>query len=189
MRPISSSNLASLLVFTFRPNEAFLPWDNASRSISQRNRKNCSMNLLKPLLLASIVVLAGCASGVKHKDMAASITTIPVDQGRLYFWRSSSMLGAAIQPGIMLDGKRVGESKPGGFFYVDAPAGNHEVMMTTEVEKKLTFTLDKGETKYVKSAVGLGLIVYRIYPELAGKEESLKELSELAYIGDQVVKR
>lgn len=137
----------------------------------------------------SVFVLAGCASGVKHKDMSASIATIPAEQGRVYFWRSAGMFGAAIQPGILLDGKRVGESQPGGFFYVDAPAGNHEVLMTTEVDRKLTFTLAKGETKYVKSAVGLGIIVYRVYPELASAEESLKELGDLSYTGNVAAKR
>ena len=133
--------------------------------------------------LVVIFVLAGCASGAKHKDIASAIPTMATDQGRIFFWRNSGFFGAGIQPGILLDGKRVGESKPGGFFYVDATPGDHEVLMTTEVEKRLTFNLARGETKYVKSTVGLGVIVYRVYPELASESESLKVLPELSYIG------
>ncbi|MGV3742911.1 MAG: DUF2846 domain-containing protein [Burkholderiaceae bacterium] len=120
------------------------------------------MRLIKLAVLSLAIVLTGCASGVKHKEMAASIPAVKADQGRIYFFRSASMFGAAIQPNIMLDGKVVGESKPGGFFYVDAPAGNHEVSTSTEVEKKLTFTLDKKEVKYVKTSPSLGLMVGRV---------------------------
>jgi outer membrane murein-binding lipoprotein Lpp len=151
------------------------------------------MTIVKTLKISTLaiamLVLAGCASGVKHKDMSASIATIPADQGRIYFWRSASMVGAALQPNVILDGKVVGESKPGGFFYVDAPAGNHEVSTATEVEKKLTFTLEKSETKYVRTTTGFGLIVGRVYPELAGAEESLKELGDLSYTGEVAAKR
>jgi hypothetical protein len=141
------------------------------------------MRMVKLAIVALVMVLAGCASGVKHKDMASSIPTLQGDQGRIYFFRPSGLIGAGIQPGVMLDGVRVGESQPGGFFYVDAKPGNHEVVTTSEVEKKLTFTLAKGETKYVKSSVGMGVLVYRIYPELVSADEGQKELSELSYTG------
>ncbi|RZI41145.1 hypothetical protein EGT07_20580 [Herbaspirillum sp. HC18] len=93
------------------------------------------------------------------------------------------MFGAAIQPSIKLDGVVVGDSKPGGFFYVDSKAGNHEVMCTTEVDKKLTFTLDKGEIKYVKTSVGLGIVAGRVIPELVSQDEAQKDLGDLSYTG------
>lgn len=146
------------------------------------------MRFIKLFLLACAIALTGCASGVKYNDMQSSIPAMKADGGRIFFYRSGSMLGAGIQPGIMLNGVRVGESQPGGFFYVDAPTGNHEVMCTTEVEKKLSFALAKGEVKYVKSTVGLGLIVYRVYPELASAAEALKDLPDLSYIGTPIKK-
>jgi hypothetical protein len=146
------------------------------------------MRFFKILVIAFIVALTGCASGVKYNEMQSSIPAMKADGGRIFFYRSGSMLGAGIQPGIMLNGVRVGESQPGGFFYVDAPEGNHEVMCTTEVEKKLTFTLAKGEVKYVKSSVGLGVLVYRVYPELASATEALRELPDLSYIGTPIKK-
>jgi hypothetical protein len=141
------------------------------------------MHLIKALVLVLAIGLTGCASGVKHEDMVDAIPTLQSDAGRIYFYRSASMFGAAIQPSIQLDGTQVGESKPGGFFYVDAKAGNHEVMCATEVEKKLTFTLDKGEVKYVKTSIGLGLLIGRVVPELVGQEEAQKELPDLSFTG------
>lgn len=147
------------------------------------------MKLIRLAILSLAIVLTGCASGVKHKDMAASIPAVKADQGRVYFFRSASMFGAAIQPNIMLDGKVVGESKPGGFFYIDTAAGNHEVSTSTEVEKKLTFTLDKGEVKYVKTSPSLGLMVGRVIPELVSPREAEKELADLSFIGMQTAEK
>lgn len=141
------------------------------------------MRFIQMLVLSLAVVLTGCASGVKHKDMQSSIPALQSDKGRVYFYRSASMFGAAIQPNILLDGKVVGESKPGGFFFVDSNAGNHEVSTSTEVEKKLTFTLDKGEVKYVKTSVSFGVLAGRIIPELVSAAEAEKELSDLSFTG------
>jgi hypothetical protein len=108
---------------------------------------------------------------------------LKADQGRIYFYRNSSLLGAAMQPNILLNGRVVGESKPGGFFYVDDAPGPKEVSSSTEVERKLTFTLDRGQTRYVRTAVGMGVMVGRVYPELVDPTAAEKELLETSYIG------
>lgn len=77
------------------------------------------------------VLMAGCASGVKYSEMASTIPTIKQDQGRVYFFRSSSLIGAALQPDIKLNSEVVGQSKPGGFFFVDRPAGKYVVSTAT----------------------------------------------------------
>jgi hypothetical protein len=129
------------------------------------------------------VVASGCASGPQYKDVASSIPTLNEAQGRIYFYRSSSMLGAAIQPAINLNGQAVGKSQPGGFFFVDEPAGQYVVSTTTETEKTLSFKLDAGETKYVKTSVGFGLLVGRIVPTLESSDEATKSIEDLHYTG------
>jgi uncharacterized protein DUF2846 len=133
--------------------------------------------------LAIGILLSACASGPKLSEMRSSLPQLRSDQGRIFFYRSSSMLGAAIQPNIMLNGKVVGESKPGGFFYVDDAAGAKEVSTSTEVERKLTFTLEPGQTRYVRTAVGFGVVVYRVYPELVDNATAEKEIQETSFAG------
>lgn len=140
-------------------------------------------------LISIAALLSACASGPKHAEVAASIPAIGADQGRVYVYRSSSMLGAAIQPKVMINGKPVGDSKPGGFFFVDLPAGTVEVSTSTEVEKKLTFTLDAGQTRYVRTSVGFGVMVGRVYPELVDNAEGAKNIAETSYIGAPLTKR
>jgi hypothetical protein len=62
-------------------------------------------------------------------------------------------------------------------------------MCSTEVDKKLTFTLDKGEVKYVKTSVGLGVVAGHVVPELISQEEAQKVLSDLSYTGTLAVKK
>jgi hypothetical protein len=134
--------------------------------------------------LAVSSLLAGCASGVKQAEMAASMPTLKSGDGRVYFMRSASMFGAAIQPDVRLNGEVVGESKPGGFFFVDRPAGNYVASVSTETEKTLSFVLDAGETKYVRSSPGLGVLVWRVVLELETPEKAKEELPGLSYTGD-----
>ena len=140
------------------------------------------------LVLVVSLVVSGCASGPKHAEVASSIPALRSDEGRIYFYRSNSMVGAAVQPNISLNGKVVGESKPGGFFFVDAKAGPIEVSTSTEVEKKLTFTLEPRQTRYVRTVVGFGVFVGRIYPELVAPAEGEAELKEMSYIGSALRK-
>ncbi|CAG2150537.1 DUF2846 domain-containing protein [Cupriavidus plantarum] len=137
------------------------------------------------LLLAGFAVslMAGCASGVKHSEMAASLPTLKQGEGRVYFMRSASMFGAAIQPDIRLNGDVVGESKPGGFFFVDRPAGKYVASTSTETEKTISFALDAGETKYIRSYPTFGVVVGRVVLELTPPDQATTALADLSYTG------
>jgi len=132
-------------------------------------------------LLAGI--LAGCATGPKYEEVRGGFAPIPAAQGRVYFYRSANPIGSGIQPSVMLNGEKVGDSQPGGFFFVDRAPGSYEVNLTTEVERRLTFILESGQEQYVRMSVGLGVLVYRVYPELVDKKTGEEELRGLSYIG------
>ncbi|TXC67120.1 DUF2846 domain-containing protein [Piscinibacter aquaticus] len=139
-------------------------------------------------IVAAAALLSACASGPKHAEVQSSIPALKASEGRLYVYRSGSMLGAAIQPNVVINGKVAGESKPGGFFFVDLPPGTVEVSTSTEVEKKLSLTLDAGQTRYVRTSVGFGLMVGRVYPELVDNAQGAKEIAETSYIGKPLAK-
>ena len=134
-------------------------------------------------LLFAAAVVGGCASGPKYSEVSKSIAPIAAGEGRIYFFRSSSMLGAAIQPEIRLNNVVVGSSKPGGFFYVDRPAGTYVGAASTETEKTLSFALAAGETKYVRSAPSFGLLVGRINLELEDRHKAQTEIETLSFTG------
>jgi hypothetical protein len=113
--------------------------------------------------------------------MKSSIPTLAQGQGRIYFYRSNSMLGAAVQPDIALNGQVVGSSQPGGFFYVDRPAGTYEAVCGTEVDRKASFVLDAGQERYIKTSVGMGVMVAHVIPELVDPAEGSAAVQSLSY--------
>ncbi|MGZ2749801.1 DUF2846 domain-containing protein [Burkholderia stagnalis] len=133
------------------------------------------------LCAGAVLTMAGCASGPSYQQVAGSIPTLAPQSGRVYFFRSSSMFGAALQPEIKLNGEKIGESKPGGFFYVDRPAGQYTASTSTETEKTLSFALDAGETKYVRTSPSFGLLVGRVVPTLEDAAVAQKEIEGLNY--------
>lgn len=135
-------------------------------------------------LLALALVLAGCAAtGPKFTEVEASMPTLQDGQGRIVFYRSSSMVGVAVQPDLKLNDQVVGTSKPGSFFFVDRSAGRYTASARTEVESSVEFELRPGETVYVRSSITMGLLVGR--PDLRQETalQAMREMPTLAYIG------
>jgi Protein of unknown function (DUF2846) len=142
------------------------------------------MVLRRAVLTLGIVALLGaCASGPKYAEMKSKIPVVKSGEGRIYVFRDS-IFGAAIQPKVYLNGGEVGASKANGFFYVDRPAGEYKMANQTEVERSLTFVLEPGETKYVRSSISFGLIAGRANFELAPAAEAQKAIEGLSYTGN-----
>jgi len=82
-----------------------------------------------------------------------------------------------------LNGQKVGKAVPNGFFYVDRPAGNYQVVTETEVEKKLTFTLEPGQVRYVRLDISMGFFVGHVYGLLVDETKAKSEIASMNYIG------
>lgn len=87
---------------------------------------------------------------------------------------------------MKLNGEVIGKAVPNGFFYIDRPPGDYEMMTSTEVDRSLSFTLDQGQTRYVKLNISVGFFVGHVYPELVESEIGAKEIQECSYIGDKL---
>jgi len=135
------------------------------------------------LAALALALLPACATGPRYAEVEKALPKVAADKGRVWFYRSGIMFGAGIQPSVLLNGEKVGDSVPGGFFYVDRNPGSYEVLLSTEVDRKVTFTLESAQERYVRMTVGLGVIVYRVYPELVDPAEGRKEIVETSYIG------
>lgn len=142
---------------------------------------------MKSIFLAAIAaaaVLAGCgAPGIKFAQQEVVMPKLPANQGRVYFYRVDAFTGGGMSAPLKLDGIVVGESLPGGYFFVDAAAGKHEASATTRVTRKLNFVLEPGETKYVRTRAQFEEKVGRIVPELVSAEEARRELPSLNFTG------
>jgi Protein of unknown function (DUF2846) len=132
--------------------------------------------------VAASLLLSACASGPKFSEMSATLAAAKPEMGRIYFYRTA-LIGAAVQPEVRLNGEKVGKAVPNGFFYVDRPAGNYQVVTETEVEKKLTFTLEAGQVRYVRLDISMGFWVGHVYGELIDEDTAKSEIAGTHYIG------
>ncbi len=131
-----------------------------------------------------VMLLAACASGPKFTELKPEMTARSSDMGRIFFYRPS-VFGAALYPDVKLNGEVVGEAKAHGFFFVDRPAGEYVAVTSTEVERKISFTLDKGETKFIRFKVTMGFFAGHVYGELVDAAEAKEEIVDCMYTGSQ----
>ena len=136
------------------------------------------------LLILFAVVLSACATGAKFAEVNPALVSESPNMGRIFFYRPSSF-GAALQPDVMLNNERIGKAISWGFFYVDRPAGSYECVTSTEVERKVSFILEPGQTRYVRLSVSLGFFVGHVYGELVDGSVGLKEIKDCKYIGQE----
>ncbi|ARP80313.1 hypothetical protein CAL12_05350 [Bordetella genomosp. 8] len=101
------------------------------------------------LLAAAAFLLAGCASH-RYADVADAMVPMAPGEGRivLYTPTTSVSLGANVQPRVRINNRLVGRAKPGGFFYLNRPAGSYTVL--AQRGKSLTFDLAAGQTQYIR---------------------------------------
>ena len=143
------------------------------------------MRLRTTMVLAMLTcgLLGGCApSGPRFTDMAASLGAATAEKGRIYFYRTA-LIGAAVQPDVRLNGEIVGKAVPKGFFYVDRSPGNYQVATETEVERKLTFTLEPGQVRYVRLNISIGFWVGHVNGELVDESTAQREIADMRYTG------
>ncbi len=136
------------------------------------------------ILMAVFLLVSGCATGPKFGDYLPKISDLPADSGRIYVYRTA-VFGAAVTPEIKLNGEVIGKAMAEGFVYADRPPGNYEIMTSTEVSRKLSFTLEKGQTRYVRLNISIGFFVGHVYPELVEPQVGRDEIKGTRYTGKQ----
>ncbi|MFD4840765.1 DUF2846 domain-containing protein [Achromobacter sp. NPDC058515] len=129
--------------------------------------------------LGAAVLLAGCA-GPRYADVATRIPAIEPADGRIYFYQPVTSSGGKIaQPAILVDGQKVGRSKPGHFFFVDRAAGEVAVMTATDRKERkeaLNVPLAAGQTQYVRVDITGGKQVLRLEESADAARQALSDL-------------
>lgn len=141
---------------------------------------------LRPILfcLIALPLLAACVThGRPVSDMTAEIAAEPPASGlgRIYFYREEEAFLAAVEPGIIVNGKWVGTARYGEVFFRDAVPGRYEVFSTDNDDDVLSFTLAEGETVYIKTKPQLDgistlLTATKVHAEVGAEEIATLEL-------------
>ncbi|MFL6260131.1 MAG: DUF2846 domain-containing protein [Thermoanaerobaculia bacterium] len=136
------------------------------------------------VLAVVLTAVVSCASGARFSDLQPKTAPERLESGRVFFYRPSS-LGAALRPTVKLNGESVGKAVAQGFFYVDRPPGEYEVITETEVKRKVSFVLEKGHTRYIRFAVSMGFFVGHVYGQVVDPDVAMNEIKQCKYTGTQ----
>lgn len=139
------------------------------------------------LLIAPCLLLAACASGPKFSDASTGIPKMPDGDGRIYFYRTQFMAGAAVQPTIYLNGQQVSSCAPKGVSIADVAPGNYKASVMTEVEHELTFAVAAGEEKFVRCYITMGLLIGHANVELIDPAKGRDEIQGLSFTGQKAI--
>lgn len=135
------------------------------------------------VMLTAALLLAGCA-GPRYGEIATRIPAIAAGNGRIYVYQPAPADGAnAAEPAILVDGRKVGRSKPGRFFFVDRPAGPHTLatsLYQRSAREALPVPLEAGQTRYVRADIVSGAQVLRLEESA---ETAQQDLAGLRYWG------
>jgi len=155
-----------------------------THSFRKRNRI-----LLFLLGLFLMTVIIGCATtGPTYSTTRNEFTALSKGQGRIIFYRPSAFFGFAMKSDILLDGRKVGESRNGMVFYVDVAPGKHQVQTSVIMypgEQSGDIELHQNETIYVKTYIGSSAFAGRTNFEVVSSEQARAEgIDNLVFIAE-----
>ncbi len=131
------------------------------------------------VVISIIFGIAACTRA--PADPGPQINDIPPlaeGAGRIFFYRAG-MFGYSVEPHAYLDNKFLGKFVNGQFLVVDAPPGPHDVATTMDAEKRLSFDLEEGETRYIEMSVGLDVMLGNVALDFRNFESALPDLNSL----------
>jgi hypothetical protein len=106
------------------------------------------------LVVLSLLAFAGCGpQQPSFSEIASTIPPMPLDRGRIYFYRDYEPYESLSRPPLYLNGQVAGTSIPGGVFYRDVPSGTYAISVRSTgafADQLKTITVRPAEIYYAK---------------------------------------
>lgn len=121
------------------------------------------MNRLGALMLAGTIV-AGAAMPALAAGAPPASTAIPAPpagKGQIVFFRSGSIVGAAMGCSVNENRQKVASLGAGRYFIMVADPGRHEFMVQSEAKDVLALEVEADETQFASCKIKMGMMVGR----------------------------
>jgi hypothetical protein len=136
------------------------------------------------IMFVALLSLYGCAAtGPKLETVKGLFPPIGENSGRLFFYRVYSGFGSGMRPDILVCGKKVGESIPGGAFYVDLPAGECDITVPGilyPTDNKVSVTISPQGVQYIRTWIGGSGFGGRTNMEFVPEATAIEAMNDLA---------
>ncbi|MES9924902.1 MAG: DUF2846 domain-containing protein [Candidatus Thiodiazotropha endolucinida] len=143
--------------------------------------------MFKGMILITLLSLlfTGCASvqmsNEEASNLAKAFSKPSAGQAGIYVFRKKSIGGGSLKKDVWIDGKCIGETAPGIFFYEEV-SGDTSHRISTESEfspNELVLNTVSGENYFIEQYIKLGVFVGGANLEQVDEEIGKKEIMEL----------
>jgi len=126
------------------------------------------------LIFISTVIVGCSASGPAFKPIAP----LPDGKGVVYIYRESSFVGAGVYGTATANKTPITKIHNGGYFPYIANPGVVHFEVSTEATNEADVTVEAGKEKYLKTTVGMGLLVGHLKFSEVSPEIGKNEITE-----------
>ncbi|KUR79975.1 hypothetical protein AQZ50_03755 [Novosphingobium sp. Fuku2-ISO-50] len=114
-------------------------------------------------MLRAIALCAVLSSTPSLAEDAAQqvVPAPPAGKGEVVFFRSGTLIGAAISCAVHENGAKVSSLPPGHYFVLAAEPGKHAYSVKSEATDTLNVQVESGEVQYVSCHVKMGIMAGR----------------------------
>lgn len=125
------------------------------------------MFLRSAMIAAVAVVPAAALAGDKAP---VRIPAPPPGKGQIVFYRTGTIMGAAMGCSVNEKGQKISSLGSGRYFILVTDPGRHEYMVKSEAKDVLALEVEDGETQYAMCKIKMGIMAGR--PDLRPSSEA-----------------
>jgi hypothetical protein len=128
----------------------------------------------KILAIAAAMAFPATAPALAADGPPLAIPAPPVGKGQIVFFRSGSIMGAAMGCSVNENGQKISSLGAGKYFIMVAEPGKHEFSVKSEAKDVLALEVEPDETQYAACKIKMGIMAGRPDIRPATEEEFRK---------------
>lgn len=121
----------------------------------------------------AVAAIAGPAQAESGKAPVA-IPAPPAGKGQIVFFRTGTIMGAAMGCSVNEDGQKISSLGAGRYFVLVTEPGRHEYTVKSEAKDALALEVEADETQYAMCRIKMGIMMGRPDLRPATREEFVK---------------
>ncbi|MFN3425358.1 MAG: DUF2846 domain-containing protein [Novosphingobium meiothermophilum] len=126
----------------------------------------------RALVAAVTLAMAPAAGGVSHAADKAPVVIPPPPpgKGQIVFYRTGTIMGAAMGCAVNENGQKISSLGAGRYFILVTDPGRHEYTVKSEAKDVLALQVEADETQYAMCKIKMGIMAGR--PDLRPSTEA-----------------